>query len=204
MRFVVWAVLLLVLAAIAYTAWPLVNLYQLADAARSRDTVAFQQLADLPAITKSIARQIIDRASEGKIKGVRISVDPSGREIAANLLEARLRDVLTPEAVFDLLRRGRIGGGEGGGEGSGEGSGPRSGPPPYALPSNPLSRVKSLSFATLTTFQVSLGEGTEPNDWLTLSLRLKPPVWQLSGVSLPDKVFRRFQRHLDIKISGAR
>jgi len=113
MRWGVGAIILLLLAAVAYTAWPLINLYQVAAAVRSSDTVAFLQRVDLPAVRKSIARQILDRASEGKITGVKMSVDPAGREIAANLLEAKLEDVITPEMLFDILRRGRASGGAG-------------------------------------------------------------------------------------------
>jgi hypothetical protein len=199
MRWGVGAIILLLLAAVAYTAWPLINLYQVAAAVRSSDTVAFLQRVDLPAVRKSIARQILDRASEGKITGVKMSVNPAGREIAANLLEAKLEDVITPEMLFDILRRGRASGGAGVAP-----SGPGSGPSPNTLPSNPLSRLKSLSFPTPSTFQVSLGEGNEPNDWLTLILILRPPMWKLSGVKLPDTVFDRFQRKIHIEISGAK
>ena len=201
MRLVVGAILLLLLAAVAYTAWPLIDLYQLADAVRSRDTAALLERVDLPAVRKSIARQILDRASKGKIEGVKVSVDPAGQEIAANLLEAKLEEVITPEMVFDLLLHGRPRVDDGAAA-PGRGGGPS----PYSLPLSPLSRLKGLGFATPGTFRISFGEGSDPGDWLTLTLTLltSPLVWQLSGVNLPDRVFNRLRRDIHIEISGAR
>jgi hypothetical protein len=201
MRLVVGAVLLLLLAAVAYMAWPLIDLYQLANAVRSHDTVAFLERVDLTAVRKSIARQVLDRASKGKIEAVKMSLDPSGQEIVANLLEAKLTDLITPEMLFELLRHGRPRG-----DGGVVAVGPAGGPSPYSLPTSPLSRLKSLGFSAPSTFRISFGEGSEPSDWLTLTLTLltSPLIWQLSGVSLPDKVYHRLQRDIHIEISGAK
>jgi Protein of unknown function (DUF2939) len=195
--FLVISVLLL-LAAAAYAAWPLINLYQLVDVVRSGDTVAFEHRVDLPAVRRSIANQFLDLAAEGKIKGISVSVDPSGQEIVSNLIQARLESLITPEIVFELLRGGSL-------RGSGEdaASTPRGAPGPYALPANPLSRVKGFGFPTPASFRISLGEGSDQRDWLTLTLTLsKSLIWRVSDVDLPDKVFRRLQRGIQFELRG--
>ena len=201
MRLILAVSVLLLLAAVAYAAWPVINLYQLVDVVRSGDTVAFEQRVDLPAVRRSIASQFLVLAGAGKIKGVKVSVDPSGQEIVTNLIEARLESLITPEIVFELLRRGSL---RDGGDEAPSGAGGT--PSPYALPANPLSRVKGFGFPTPTSFRISLGEGSDREDWLTLTLRLsKSLIWQVSDVDLPDKVFRGLQRdiHFEIRSGGS-
>lgn len=192
MRLVVVATVILIVSALAYAAWPLIDLYRLVDVVRSRDEVAFDRRVDLPAVRRSIANQFLDLALDGKIKGVKLSVDPSGQAIVSNLIEARLETLITPEIVFELLRRGSVGEG-------GDAVVPDSGgdPSPFALPANPLSRLKGLRFPAPGRFQMSLGEGSDQGDWLTLTLTLSNPlIWRLTDVDLPDKVFRRLQKDI--------
>ena len=177
-----------------------INLYQLTDVVRSRDTAGFEQRVDLPAVRKSIAIQFLDLADKGKIKGLKISVDSSGQEIVSNLLVARMEALITPEIVFELLRRGRLG--DGGGEAVPGRDGDSS---PFALPANPLSRLKGFGFPTSGSFHLTLGEGSDPSEWLTLTLTLTNSlIWRLSDVDLPDKVFRSLRRDIQIEIRGGK
>ena len=196
MRLIVAATVILLVSAVAYAAWPLIDLYRLVDVVRSRDEVAFGRRVDLPAVRRSIANQFLDLALQGKIKGVKVSVDPSAQAIVSNLIEARLETLITPEIVFELLRRGSLG--EARDEAVSDSGDVSS---PYALPANPLSRLKGFSFPAPGRFQMSLGEGSDPGDWLTLTLNLSGPlIWRLTDVDLPDKDFRRLQRDIQFEI----
>ena len=198
---------LLFLAAAALVAWPLVNLYQVVDAVRSEDSAAFERRVDLPSVRRSIAGQFLDLAAAGKIKGVKISLDPSGQELVSNLIAARLESLITPGIIFDLLRRGSLGeGGSDKGSGGGETVSDAGGDPsPYALPANPLSRLKGIGFPALGSFRITLGEGEDPAEWLTLTLTLAGSfIWRVSDVDLPDKVFRRLQRDIQFRIGDGK
>lgn len=196
MRRVLFVFLGLVAAAGALVAWPLFDLYRLAEAVRGRDEAAFSARVDLDAVRTSLARQFIAQASGGGIEGIAASIDPAGQAIVTNLIVARLEAVITPEVVFELLRRGRLdepggGGGQGGGGAS-----------PLALPSDPLSRFKGLGYALPPSLRVTVGEGDDPAEWLTLAMtfRLDRLGWALTDVELPERVFRRLGRQLRMEL----
>jgi len=196
------AIGLIVLVVVAgFLAWPVINLYQLVDTVRSRDAESFEARVDLPAIRKSLAEQFLVLAGQGRIKGIKASVDPAGQAIVANLIAARLETVITPEVVFDLLRRGRIGDGAGGDSDSGKGD-----PAPNTLPGNPLSQIKGLRFSMPPAWHVTLGDGADPGEWLTVALTLQGEslFWRLTDIVLPERVFRRLGRdvQLDIRSGG--
>jgi hypothetical protein len=206
MRSVIIVVVLVLLALVGLVGWPLLGLYQVVDAVRSRDAAAFERRVDLPAVQRSIAMQFLDLAARGEIKGVKISLDPAGQEIVTNLIAARLEAEITPEIIFELLRRGTLG--EGAPEapaGAGGVTEPEvaSEPPPYALPANPLSRFKGLGFPAPGRFRITLGEGDDPAEWLTLTLTLASSfIWRVTDVDLPDKLFRRLQRDIRFEIGN--
>jgi hypothetical protein len=192
------AIAFLVLVAVAgFLARPAINHYQRVDTVRSRDPESFEARVDLPAIRKSLARQFLELASEGRIKGVKASVDPAGQAIVANLIAARLETVITPEVVFDLLRRGRIGDGAGGDTDSGKGD-----PSPNTLPGNPLAQIKGLRFSMPPAWHARVGDGDDPAEWLTIALALQgePLIWRLTDVILPERVFRRLGRDMQMEI----
>lgn len=206
-RSVILVIVLVLLALAGLVGWPLLGLYQVVDAVRSRDAAAFERRVDLPAVRRSIAAQFLDLAARGKIKGVKISLDPAGQEIVTNLIAARLEAEITPEIVFELLRRGTLGeGGAQGAAGADGVAGPdvANEPPRYALPANPLSRFKGLGFPAPGRFRITLGEGEDPAEWLTLTLTLTGSlIWRVTDVDLPDKLFRRLQRDIRFEIGNA-
>ena len=198
MRFVLVLILALVIAAGGLVAWPLFDLYRLSEAVRDRDAAAFRERVDLAAVRTSLAAQVIARASGGTIAGLTASVDPAGQAIAANLIAARLETVITPELVFELLRRGRVEAPTGtGGQGGGSGSGTD-----FGLPADPLSRFKGLGFTLPPTLRVTVGEGDDSDDWLTVAMTFRPAAlgWQLTDVVLPERVFRRLGRELRMEL----
>lgn len=196
MRLVVALVVLVVLALAALVGWPLFDLYRVAESVRSRDEATFQALVDLPAVRTSLAAQFIAEANGGAIKGIAADLDPAGQAIATNLIAARLEALITPEVVFELLRRGRLDGPSGAADG-GEG-----GSSPLALPADPLSRFKGLGFTLPPTLRLTVGEGDDPADWLTLAMTFRPQRlgWQLTEVVLPERVFRRLGRDLRMEL----
>lgn len=206
MRTVIAVLVLALLVVAGLVAWPLVNLYQVVDAVRSRDAAAFERRVDLPSVRRSIAAQFLDLAARGEIKGVRLDLDPAGQQIVANLIAARLETLITPEIVFELLRRGSLG--ESGPQAGGAGeAGPDAGsaPSPYALPANPLSRLKGIGFPGLGSLRISVGEGSDPAEWLTLTLTLtRSLIWRVTDLDLPDRVFRRLQREIRFEIGSGK
>jgi hypothetical protein len=196
MRFVLVLLLAAIVAGGALVAWPLLDLYRLAEAVRGRDEPAFEARVDLDAVRTSLAEQFIAAASSGRIKGIAASVDPAGQAIVTNLIVAQLETVITPEVVFELLRRGRLDEPpEGGGAADGGAS-------PLALPSDPLSRFKGLGYAWPPSLRVTVGEGDDPAEWLTLAMSFRPDRlgWVLTDVDLPERVFRRLGRELRMEL----
>ena len=196
MRLVVALVVLLVLALAALVGWPLFDLYRVAESVRSRDEATFQALVDLPTVRTSLAAQFIAEANGGAIKGIAADLDPAGQAIATNLIAARLEALITPQVVFELLRRGRLD------EPSGAADGGEGGSSPLALPADPLSRFKGLGFTLPPTLRLTVGEGDDPADWLTLAMTFRPQRlgWQLTEVVLPERVFRRLGRDLRMEL----
>ena len=196
MRLLLVLVIIVVAAAGALVAWPLLDLYRLSESVRDRDEVAFRERVDLAAVRTSLAAQVIARASGGTIAGLTASIDPAGQAIAANLIAARLETVITPGLVFELLRRGRVEAPAGtGGEGGGGASA-------FTLPADPLSRFKGLGFTLPPTLRVTVGEGDDPDDWLTVAMSFRPAAlgWQLTDAVLPERVFRRLGRELRMEL----
>lgn len=191
-------VVLLVVAAVA--GWFVLDLYRLSETVRTRDVDGFAARVDLPAVRSSLARQVVAEASAGRIKGLTVSLDPAGQAIAANLIAAQLESAITPEMVFVLLRSGTLGdSGQGAGNGTGGGDSAT-----FALPANPLSRLKGFGVAPPATVRLTLGEGEDPAEWLTLAFSLRGFTWTVTDVILPERAFRRLGRslRLDIRNGG--
>jgi hypothetical protein len=70
------------------------------------------------------------------------------------------------------------------------------------LPADPLSRFKGLGFTLPPTLRLTVGEGDDPADWLTLAMTFRPQRlgWQLTEVVLPERVFRRLGRDLRMEL----
>ena len=201
-RFLSLLVVVVVLLA-AIVGWFALNVYQLADAVRSRDEQGFAARADLPSIRASLARQVVDQASAGKIKGFSVTLDPAGQAIAANLIAAQLESAITPQMVFALLRSGALRDGDGSGGGAGAGGGnDGDGASTFTLPADPLSRLKGFGVALPATIRLTLGEDADPADWLTLAFSLRGLTWTLTDVILPDKAFRQLGRALRQEMRG--
>lgn len=201
MRRLVALILVLLLVVAAVAGWFVFNLYQTADTVRSRDVDGFVARVDMPAVRASLARQVVAGAVAGKIKGLDVSLDPAGQAIVANLIAARLEAAITPEMVVTLLRNGALrddGGGGGGAGGGGDGGGPSS----LALPGDPLSRLKGFGLALPATVRLTVGEGEDPADWLTLAFSLRGLTWTVTDVILPDRAFRQLGRAMRQELRG--
>lgn len=196
MRTVLVVLLAAFVAAGALVAWPLIDLYRLAEAVRGRDEAAFAARVDLDAVRTSLAEQFLAEASSGRIKGIAASVDPAGQAIVTNLIAAQLEAVITPQLVFELLRRGRLDEPAGGAGQDGGGASP------LALPSDPLARFRGLGYGLPPSLRLTVGEGEDPAEWLTLAMTFRPASlgWQLTEVVLPERVFRRLGRELRMEL----
>ena len=52
------------------------------------------------------------------------------------------------------------------------------------------------------TFHVTVGDGDDPAEWLTIALVLRGEslIWRLTDVILPERVFRRLGRDMQLDI----
>lgn len=189
-------VALLVVAAVA--GWFVLNLYQLADTVRAEDVDGFTARVDLPAVRSSLARQVVAQAGAGNIRGLSVSLDPAGQTIAANLIAAQLESAITPEMVFTLLRSGALRD-----DGAGPGTGTRSADDaPFALPANPLARLKGFGIGLPAKIRLTVGDGDDPAAWLTLAFSLRGLTWTVTDVILPDRAFRQLGRAMRQELRG--
>ena len=96
--------------------------------------------------------------------------------------------------VFALLRSGAL-------RDNGTGTGTRGDDAaPFALPANPLSRLKGLGVALPATIRLTVGEGEDPATWLTLAFSLRGLTWTVTDVVLPERAFRQLGRSLRLEV----
>ena len=175
MRWKIPAIALLLLVA-AYTAWPFYGLQRLASAVEARDVAALQQLVDFRALRLSLARQISVTYLTMSGKGAQLGTVGAG--LGSAIADALIGELLTPEALADLLSKGSVG--------------------PFATPGDaaPLagSTIDNVwktwlnSDYGLGSFSVRLPPGRPSIQQYQLDLRLSDWKWKLAGVQVPEEL----------------
>jgi len=175
MRWKIPAVAFLLLVA-AYTAWPFYGLHRLASAVEARDVTALQQLVDFRALRLSLARQLSATYLTMSGKGAQFGAAAAG--IGSAIADALIGELLTPEALADLLGKGSAG--------------------PFAPPSDiaPLAgsaldnvwKTWLNSDCGVGNFSVRLPPDRPSTQQFQLYLRLSDWRWKLAGVQVPEEL----------------
>lgn len=183
------------LIAAAYLAWPLVDAYRLAQAARSADREAVLERVDLPSVRRSIAYQLVAFAAGGGSDEQAPEMSPEGREIAANLIDAHLAQVISEDMVFELLVPG-----EGAAAGDADdGAEPTSGMS-YDWRGLSLSHLRGISFRSLRRMRITVGRTEDAGEWTALTFRLAGGRWRLSEVRLPVSLLEALAPDIRIRL----
>lgn len=170
--------LLLGLLLVGYTAWPFYGLYKLASAVETRDVAVLRELIDARALRLSLARQISGAYLEAK--GNASQRGGLGSGMGSAVAETLLAELITPEALADLLSKGSAG------------------PFTPAGAAAPLTRsalgsawkVWLHSDYGIGTFSVTLPPDVPAPQRFELQLRLLQWKWKLFGIQIPEELRR--------------
>lgn len=180
-----WVILAIVVLVAAYWTWPLVGAAELASAARQGNAQDVINRVDLPALRRSLSRQIA--FAYLKATGKADKMGAFGRSVAGaaatTVADPYVAELLTPENITALLGQGRIAQVNVGG---------RSMKVDRELPgfagslnSNVWSLVTGSYFDGLRTFVILAHGRPDQNGDYRVHLRLDGLTWRLSGIDLP-------------------
>ena len=184
MRWTIWisAVLLILLA--AYTAWPLVALYQLAGAIEKRDAAALNERIDFPRLRRSLSEQIV--AEYLKLTGMAQRLGPLGTGIAvgigASVADPLVERLLNLERLLDFLNKGSV-------SGVVAGASLPSGLAPFDASSlSSAWRIWLNTEYSTIRFWVSLPPDKPAAQQFKPRLDLIQWRWKLTGIELPEQL----------------
>ena len=178
MRKTILVTAILGLAWVAYMAWPVYALLQLARAIEAKDVAAVMAQVDLPSVRQSVIGQITETVM--KLTGQKVSPIMRGiiGGVADSIADPIIAKLVTPEAMTELLRTGW---------------------PVDALPDRPSGTVGISSKQVGTAwqvfsearygirrFEIFVPPSSPYERRFGLELRLKQWRWQLVGVTLPE------------------
>ncbi len=180
MRRWIWVCAGVAVAAVLYWAWPLVGAAQLAQAARQGDTAGVASRVDIPALRRSLARQI--GFAYLRATGKADKLGTFGRSVAGaavtTVADSYVADLLTPDNITALLGQGKISQVKVGDKSvvvdrqlSGFASG------------DMMSVLTGSYFDGLTSFVISVKAGEDQT--YAVHLHLRGLAWLLSGIDLP-------------------
>lgn len=208
MRRWIWIAAVLALAGIGYGLWPFFGLYQLGAALHAADADAALRRIDVPAVRRSIIRQVLDEGTKGtKIEkrfgdiGRRMAVDA-----ATVALDRKASQVMTAEVLRELIAEGRLPASFGSAIGdlqAGITPAPQDGGGSGGIPDSPLRYLQSWDFSSPRQVKVVLGDSQKRDEWTGLTLRLRGFVWRLTAVTLSPSVMSRVKPPLRAKIEAA-
>jgi hypothetical protein len=187
MRKTILVIAVLGLAWIAYVAWPVYAMLQLARAIEARDVATAMTRIDVPSVRQSLIGQITETSM--KLTGQKVSPIVRGivGGVADSIADQIIAKLVTPEAMTELLRTGW---------------------PVDALPDRPAGTVgissKQLGTAWqvfsearygIRRFEIFVPPSSPYDRRFGLELRLKQWRWQLVSVTLPE--------HLRVRLAEA-
>lgn len=177
---------LLFLAWAIFMVSPFVALYSLAKAVEARDVALIRERVNFPALRISLTKQLVSdyllAAGRGK------ALDGFDRQVAsgigATLADPLVAELVTPEALIDLLEDGRPQGA--GGAGGDEGG--------FTLDTSSLRQALSLFVKSETRGFRNISIPVPPDEsadrGFRLHLRLSGTTWRLIGIDLPEHLRR--------------
>jgi len=171
----------LFLAWLVFLASPFVALYDLSRAVEAKDLARIGERVNFNALRVSLSRQILGAFVDGRDLG---DLD---RQFAigagAAILNPVVEELVTPEALVDLLEDGwpqQVAGG-----GNGEASPLRVDGASFGLAWRTYIASESLGFRSIT---IPL-PATEPKEkQFRVTLRLRGTTWRLTGIELPQSL----------------
>ena len=185
MRRWMWVCIVLVVLAVAYWVWPFVGAAQLARAAQRGDAQDVIERVDLPALRRSLARQIASAYLQATGRAQKMGA--FGRSVAGaaatTVADPYVAELLTPENITALLGQGKIAHVNVGGKAM---TVDRDLPGfTGLLDSNLLSLVTGSYFDGIASFVLPAKSSASPDDDYRVHMRLDGLTWRLSGIDLP-------------------
>ncbi len=187
MRRWLWIILALVLIGAAYWAWPFFGAAQLASAAQRGDTAEVVERVDMPALRRSLARQIAHAYLQATGKAQKLTGFGLGLAGAAatTVADPYVAELLSPENITALIGQGKIGAVK---------LGNQTVAITRALPNVPdlfradiMSAVTGSSFDGIASFVIPITRAGSDQTY-AVHLRLDGLTWRLSGLDLPPPV----------------
>ena len=186
---------LLVLAWIIFLISPFLALYDLAKAVRAKDLARIEERVNFTALRVSLARQILGASLDQR------DIGGLDRDLAVNagtsVLSPVIEDLVTPEALVDLL--------EDGWPQRAVGAGKAASPLNLDLGSfgtawRAFISSESQGFRSIT---IPLPADEPREKQFRITLRLRGTLWRLTGIDLPqslrDTLIRRASRSISKK-----
>jgi len=186
MRKTIFAILILVLALLGWSAWPFVGLYDLARAAQSGDVARIEQRVDFAALGRSFSGQIVQ--SYARLAGVPVDRGSLIAGLASAVADPIVARLLTRAALAELLQNGW----------------PKTvlGDPPtdFQRPNwNALGNAWQLyanSEYGIGEFRLRLPVDAPRERQFRIHLALRGWTWKLTGLDLPQELQERLAREL--------
>jgi hypothetical protein len=190
--------LLLLAAAIAYSAGPFLGLAGLAEAIQSRDAQAVLERVDVDNVRRSLVIQLLGEETSQTIDRVieeeaNAEMRQLAKLLAGSALQAALdqasAEVLTPQVIVGLISDGRVEGGES-----------TSG---FDFPDQPFDQLQGLGFVNFNRFAFDIGQTSLPEDWSRLTMRREGLSWVLYEIRLPQRVVAELRPVIKARIDQA-
>jgi hypothetical protein len=183
-----WIIGILILIGLAMWSWPFVGAAQLAGAADRGDTEEVSARVNLPALRRSLARQIAGAYLEATGKAEKMGA--FGRSVAGaaatTVADPYLAQLLTPENLTSLLGRGKVAAVTVQGRPvSVNQSLPHF---PDLVRANAISALTGSYFDGIASFVIPVSAGPNLDETYGIHLRLDGLTWKLAGLDLPKVV----------------
>lgn len=191
MRWTLRIIVVIVLLLLAYTAWPIMGLHRIASIIEQRNAAALNDAVDFPELRRSLSAQLVAAylKATGKAGGAGQLENRLAVGIGTSIADPLIAQLVTPEALLDLLNSGKAGAGAG-----------------VAAPfSTDAFSTDTLSSAwqtwlnseySGTTYYVSLPPRTPAAQQFRVKLRVSDWQWKIAGVELPDELRARLVQEL--------
>ena len=196
MRRWIWIIATLASVGLAFWAWPLVGIAQLAQAVRTGNTTAVAARVATDRLKRSLARQIatayLDTSGRGKKMG------SFGRSVASaavtTVADPYVAELLTPENLTALLAHGRVNQVT-----LGQQTVAIKGEIPSftgLLNGNWLSLATNSYFDQITDFIVPVDLGRGVDEQFGVHMHLVGVTWKLGGLDLPATLVNEMARSI--------
>jgi hypothetical protein len=176
MRWTLRISFLLFLSWIIFMVSPFVALYDLSKAVQAKDVTRITERVNFNALRASLARQILGEYLQSQdLNGL----DPQvAARAGAATLNPVLEELITPQAVIDLLEDGQLQQ-----EAGGAASPITFNPASFGTAWRTFIASESQGFRSVT---IPLPADEPKNKQFRITMRLRGTTWRLSGVELPE------------------